>query len=165
MKLALNNASTATPGKIVTVSDEAFALLVYENYVDKWIKAAAKEEEEDTTEAGRDNQKKNKAAERMRGMYTGATAKSGQCKFGGWNRDGMVRFNELFALVKEDRASPQATVMERKLLEFCRSIKPGTDGDGALAEDQGGEAAARKHAAFEPPVEAMWDDDVEELQL
>lgn len=148
------------------MSDEAFALLIYENYVDKWIKAAAKGGEEETKEAGQDNQKKKKkAAERMRGMYTGASAKSGQCKFGGWNRAGMVRFNELFALVKEDRASPQATEMERKLLEFCRSIKPGTDGDagGALAEDQGGEAAARKHAAFEPPVEAMWDDDIEEI--
>jgi hypothetical protein len=53
--------------------------------------------------------------------------------------------------------------MERKLLEFCKSIKPGTDGDRALTEDQGGEAAARKHAAFEPPVEAMCDDDIEEV--
>ena len=75
----------------------------------------------------------------------------------------MVQFNELFALVKEDRASSQATEMERKLLEFCRSMKPGTDGDWALAEDQGAESAARKHAAFEPPVEAMWDDDIEEI--
>ncbi len=58
LKSALNDANTATPGKIVvTVSDEAFALLIYENYVDKWIKAAAKEEEEDTAEAGQDNQK------------------------------------------------------------------------------------------------------------
>jgi hypothetical protein len=108
---------------------------------------------------------KNKAAEQMGAMYTCATAKSGQCKFGGWNRDGMVRFHELFALVKEDRACPQATVMERKLLEFCKLIKPGTDGDGALAKDQGGEAAARTHAAFKPPVEAMWDDDIVEVQL
>jgi hypothetical protein len=151
--------------KLVIVSDEAFALLINENFVDKWIKAAAKEEEEDTTEAGQHNQKKNnKAPEGMQGTYsTGATAKRGKCIFGGWNRDGMVRVNELFALVKEDRACPQATMMEQKLLDFCKSIKPGTDGDGALAKDQGGEAAARKHAAFEPPVEAIWDDDIEEV--
>lgn len=155
LKLALNDANDATPGKIVTVSDEAFALLTYENYVAKWIRAA-KEEEEEATKAGQDDQKKNKAAERKRGLYTGASIKSGQCKMGGWSRDGMVRFNELFAMVKEDRASPQASMMEQKLLEFCKTMQP-KDGDGA--EDQGAEDAARKQAAFEPPVEAMWDDD------
>ncbi len=93
LKSSLKDPNTATPGKIVTVSDKAFALLIYENFVDKWIKAAAKEEEEDPTEAGQHNQNINKATERMRGMYTGATAKSGQCKLEGWNRDGMVRFN------------------------------------------------------------------------
>ncbi len=129
LKSGLNNASTATPGKIVTVNDKAFALPINENLVDKWIKAAAEEEEEDTTEAGKHNQKKSKAAERMRGMCTGATAKSGQCKLGGWNRDGMVHFNELFALVKEDRACPQASMMEQKLFEFCKSVKPDTNGD------------------------------------
>jgi hypothetical protein len=44
LKSGLKDANTATPGKTVTVSDEAFALLIYENFVDKWIKAAAKEE-------------------------------------------------------------------------------------------------------------------------
>jgi hypothetical protein len=43
LKSALNNANTATPGKIGTVSDKAFALLIYKNYLDQWIKAAAKE--------------------------------------------------------------------------------------------------------------------------
>jgi hypothetical protein len=155
LKSALNDANDATPGKIVTVSDEAFALLTYENYDAKWIKAA--KEEEEATEAVRDDQQKNKPAERKRGLYTGATEKSGQCKLGGWNRDGIKRFNELFEMVKEDRASPQANLMEQKLLEFCKATKP-TGGDGG-AEDQGAEDAARKQAAFEPPVEAMWDDD------
>lgn len=31
----------------------------------------------------------------------------------------MKHFNEFFALVKEDRASPQATAMKGKLLEFA----------------------------------------------
>ena len=63
----------ATPDKIVTVSDEAFALLIYENYVHKRIKVAAKGGEEDATEAGQDNQKKNKkAAGRMEQRRYGA---------------------------------------------------------------------------------------------
>ena len=41
-------------------------------------------------------------------------------------------FYELFTtLIKENRASPQATATERKLLEFCKLIRPWTDGDGA----------------------------------
>ncbi len=52
----------------------------------------------------------------------------------------------------------QATAMEVKLLEFCYSKRPHTDGDGANAVVQGGtEAAARKLENLEPPVEAMWD--------
>ena len=40
-------------------------------------------------------------------------------------------FIELFTtLTKENRASPQATATERKLLELCKLIRPGTDGDG-----------------------------------
>ncbi len=71
----------------------------------------------------------------------------------------MKRFNEFFALIKEDRACPQATAMEGKLLEFCNSKRPHTtDGDGANEVMQGrAEAAARILENLEPPVEAMWD--------
>jgi hypothetical protein len=149
-----------TQGKIVTVSDEAFALLLFDNYIDKWVEMAAEstKEKEETLQGERDNQDKKKATERRRGKYTGASAKSGHCKFGGWSTKGMKRFNEFFALVKEDRASPQATAMEVKLLEICNSKRPHTDGDGANAVVQGGaEAAARILENLEPPVEAMWD--------
>jgi hypothetical protein len=61
----------------------------------------------------------------------------------------------VFALVKEDRACPQATATDDKLLEFCYLKRPHTDGDGANAVEQGGaEAAARIHENLEPPVEA-----------
>ena len=94
---------------------------------------------------------------RKLGKYTGATEKSGHCKYGGWNRDGMARFNEFHALVKEDRACPQATKMERELvLEFCKAGAPMTDVDGVVAVGQGGNAAIMR-ANLEPPVEAVWD--------
>ena len=75
---------------------------------------------------------------------------------GGWNRDGMARFNEFHALVKEDRACPQVTEMERELLEFCKAGAPMTDGDGSVAVGQGGNAAIML-ANLEPRVEAVWD--------
>ena len=77
---------------------------------------------------------------------------------------GMKRLNEFFALVMEDRASPQAAAMEGKLLEFCNSKRPRADGDGAnvVAQGEAG-AAARVLENLEPPVEAMWD--IEEVLL
>ncbi len=76
------------------------------------------EEKEEATETEQDNRGKKKAPERRRGKYTGASAKGGHWKFGGWSTKGMKRFNAFFALIKEDRTCPQATAMEGKLLEF-----------------------------------------------
>jgi hypothetical protein len=70
-------------------------------------KTKTQNKEPQPEEAG-DNQNKKKAAaaNRRRGKYTGAAAKSGHCKFGGWNREGMARFNELYVMVREDRTCP-----------------------------------------------------------
>lgn len=156
VSLASETNSTA---KIVTASDEAFALLLFDNYMDKWVKMANTTKEPEPEDEGDDqNKKKSAGTNRRRGKYTGAAAKSGHCKFGGWNREGMARFNELYALVREDRACPQANEMERKLLEFCNSKKPNVGSDGAVAAGQGGDEASRILANLEPPVEAVWED-------
>ena len=77
-----------TKGRIVTVSNKAFALLLFNNYIDKWVEmavAVSAKEKEKAREAVQDNQNKKKAPERRQGKYTGASAKSGHCKFGGWS--------------------------------------------------------------------------------
>jgi hypothetical protein len=38
-----------------------------------------------------------------------------------WSRAGMARFNHLYSLVNNDRASVQSEQMERELLAFCRA--------------------------------------------
>jgi hypothetical protein len=156
-----SESNNTRPAKLVTASDEAFALLLFENYIDKWIEMAKTQtpnKEPQPEEAG-DNQNKRKAAaaNRRRGKYTGAAVKSGHCKFGGWNREGMARFNELYAMVREDRTCPQANEMERNLLEFCNSTRQNADGEATVAAGQGAEAA-RMLANLEPPVEAVWED-------
>ena len=55
---------------------------------------------------------------RLRGKYI--HKKRGHCKYGGWSCEGISRFNDLYKLVHEDRACPQALAMERKLMAFCR---------------------------------------------
>jgi hypothetical protein len=54
----------------------------------------------------------------MKGKYT--VKSSGHCKYGGWNPDGIVRFNELKQLVAEDRVCPKRRQWRRSCLNFAR---------------------------------------------
>ncbi len=40
------SSSATKDGKLVAISDEAFALLLYNNYVEKWLKAIQREEQQ-----------------------------------------------------------------------------------------------------------------------
>jgi hypothetical protein len=44
---------------------------------------------------------------------------SGACKYGRWSHAGMKCFNELYDLVVEDRACPQADAVEKEFLDYC----------------------------------------------
>ncbi|KAI2505014.1 hypothetical protein MHU86_9457 [Fragilaria crotonensis] len=79
-------------------------------------------------------------------------AKTGHCKYGGWSREGMARYNEFYHLVKADRTCEQAMDMERELLNHCIALKRrGTNGEGSRDTSDGEQAEALE------PVEACWD--------
>ena len=228
-----------TQMKVLTKSDKAFALLLFDNYIDKWKVVAAEEMKAETEELSNDKKKvaarrrgKNKKdneeelsdddddekkvaargrgkangaksgkdmeeseeelpdnekkvgtrrrakekgaktgkdmkdnaselatsdeekslSQRRMGKYTGAN--SGHCKMGGWIREGMARFNEFYALVQEDRASPNAAEMEKLLLAYCKAqlkTTPATGGNNAVV--QGGASSLPDN--LQPPVEAV----------
>ena len=150
--------SSATKhGKLVTISDEAFALLLYDNYIEKWLKAFQREEQlrhetppaEPQPRSGAGSREKSKR-EREKGKYT--AQKTGHCKYGGWSREGMARYNEFYHLVKADRTCEQAMDMERELLNHCIALKRrGTNGEGSRDTSDGEQAEALE------PVEACWD--------
>ena len=100
---------TGSSDKLVTISDEAFALLMYENYKDKWTKQG-------NEQAGQSVQSGKKV---IRGKFT--VQNSGTCKYGGWSHAVMKR--ALNDLVVEDRACPQAAAVEKEFLNYC--IKEG----------------------------------------
>ena len=91
-------------GKIVTKSDEAFALLLIDNYLEKWATILeAGEKSADTEPAVNNNntadadgeangRQKKRRTKRLPGKYT--KKKSGHYKYGGWSRAGMARFNQ-----------------------------------------------------------------------
>jgi hypothetical protein len=79
-----------TVSNFVTVSDEAFVLLVIENCEAKW----------------KDMFDKNVTTSTMPNKYTdgGTCIKSGRSRtYRGWSNAGLHRFNYLFNLVKKDR--------------------------------------------------------------
>lgn len=98
--------SNETGESIVTISDEAFALLMYENYMDKWI------------ERYHDEKRGEPGKKRIAGRYTKSSI--GYCEYGGWSEDGVLRFNELCKMVQEDRASRNAREAEEQLLASLR---------------------------------------------
>ena len=170
--MLVSKADDGHRGKLVTKSDEAFALLLIDNYMEKWIKALEKEgnpstdtvaddtndnddNDNNTGEVGTNAKQKKKAMKRMPGKYT--AKKNGHCKYGGWSREGTARFNELYNLVQEDRASPQAEQMESELMAYCRA-RAGID-DGNAQGEQGGPSDndALEGSEALVPVEAAWD--------
>lgn len=147
------SSSASKHGKVVTVSDEAFALLLFDNYIDKWVSAFEREEGQNTdasmasptTASGRKARK-----DREKGKYT--AQKTGHCKYGGWSREGMARYNQFYHLVKADRASENAAVMEQSVLDCCIAVK------AFERNDNSGEGApSGLQEAEEEPMEACWD--------
>ena len=101
-----------------------------------------------------DNAEQAKKQGRHRGKYT--AKKSGHCKYGGWSREGMARFNQLYNMVQEDRASPQALAMEMEFLSFVLNLS-GTRRTEQEGEDERIGAAAMVMEPEPLPVEAAWD--------
>jgi len=153
---------------IVTKSDEAFGLLLIDNYLEKWKTTLASEEETTSVEPVNNSnttegevtggQKKKEKAKRLPGKYT-EKKKTGTCKFSGWSRAGMARFNQLYSLVEEDRASAQSEEMERELLTFCRAKAGMNAGDEQQEGGVSDNNVLEMEEAMVATIEAAWDSD------
>ena len=81
--------------EFVTVTDEAFALLVLENIWDTWWNTPL-----DELKAGAGVDEKGKRKVRA-GKYTGDWRRAGRHQ--GWSKEGLERMNKLIKLVEKDR--------------------------------------------------------------
>ena len=72
----------------------------------------------------------------------------------------MARFNQLYSLVDEDRASAQSAEMEREFLAFCRAKSGMNDGDeqqeGGVSDNN---VLEMEEEAMAATFEAAWDSD------
>lgn len=98
--------STDTGAAVVTVSDEAFALLLYDAYIDKWIIRYHQDRR------GEPHSK------RIAGKYTQKNGTS--TEYGGWSEEGIRRFNQLCEMVQDDRKSRNARDAEEWLKNTLR---------------------------------------------
>ena len=165
--MLVSEAKDVSGYKIVTKSDEAFGLLLIENYMEKWKKML---DDEDNVESEAPNQiraeegvlttdsRRNKPTrKRITGKYT--AKKSGTtCRYGGWSVEGMARFNELYEMIKADRACQQAAVMEKTVLFKCKERAGIRRSDGNGMQQDGHEAGGDTAMEF-MPVEAAWESD------
>ncbi|KAI2495577.1 hypothetical protein MHU86_18936 [Fragilaria crotonensis] len=95
-----------TGNAIVTVSDEAFALLLYDAYIDKWIKRY------------HEDRRGEPRTPRMVGKYTKNEDSSSE--YGGWSDEGIEMFNMLGGIVEDDRKSRNARDAEEWVLKSLR---------------------------------------------
>ncbi len=155
--LVLEGIEKGGRAKMVTKSNEAFALLIFENYVDMWATSTPDGSEHDDRIPGggepETTVRRKRKQLRLMGKYT--HKKSGHCKYGGWSHEGISRLIDLYKLVHEDRACPQAAAMERKLLAFCRDQDGGV-GCADIEEDRG-TAISGPGIVDVSFVEAAWD--------
>jgi hypothetical protein len=169
-KQLISDARDPSGSKIVSVSDEAFALLLLDNYLEKWkIRAdeadAARIEPVGDGAAGMTTAEGENARRKLIKTAGKYTAKAqGQCKWGGWSSEGIQQFNNLRKLVKADREADknceeEPRRMEKLLMNYCRTkagIKEPNNNEN-LEGARDGDAVARAKATEN--VEAEWDSD------
>ncbi len=143
--------------KTVMISDEAFAQVIFENYIDKWISTrsnADNVQDDGLVKSDVQGVVGRRKQPRHRGKYT--SKKSGHCKNSGWSCEGMARFNEVYKLVREDRASAQAAAMEMELLAFCKAKYGGVIGGTEGGQDKGAVDTTGSAPADVSFIEAAW---------
>lgn len=95
-------------------SDEAFAILLFDNNIDVWLDMAKK---------GITKNSDVKPKYTNGGSATGETASSRV--YEGWSRIGLTKFNTIFDMVKKDRKEPHARKFEEEFRQHCETTLSG----------------------------------------
>ena len=92
-----------------TVSNKAFAILIFENNFDTWL------------DMGKKGIRSNSDVPRRYTNGGSSTCKVASSQHNkGWSDKGLIRFNELFDLVEKNRAEPYAKEFEENFRKYCK---------------------------------------------
>lgn len=100
----------------ITISDEAFALLLFENYEEKWQKQCQHDKTKTVLSA---------KMPRTHGKFTSKTM--GQSEFGGWSIVGLNKFNAYCKRIQQQRASAAGKKAEQELLTYLAETPQGEE--------------------------------------
>jgi hypothetical protein len=95
--------------RLVSISDEAMCLLLWENCYERWLTEHTWDQDDDN---------KGKTKPKWAGKYTNSNL--GQQQWGGWKPEGYEAFNTYFLLVKAARKDPNSLKVEKSCLQILR---------------------------------------------
>ncbi|KAI2507426.1 hypothetical protein MHU86_7039 [Fragilaria crotonensis] len=130
-----------TTEKIVTVSDEAFALILYENYIDKWITRYHNPIAD------------GERGKKILGKYTRSSV--GYSEYGGWSEEGVIRFNQLCQTVVEDRCSRNAKEAEDQVMQSLRQQRFGEQDQNSAMNGNDRQSIVDSERSLERNVEIV----------
>ena len=105
------NYTIKTFSNIVSVSDEAFGILVMENNIDDWIAELT------PTEEGKEKHKRGSLCKYTKSLTRNGRLNDGLLNNRGWNIEGRERYNDIFDVVKQQRTELDSMEKERYMLE------------------------------------------------
>lgn len=111
--------------RYVTVSDEAFALLTFENNYERWLDMALKNNWASSdikplySTGGNGNQTPSKAQGKQKTKDNDSSATMYQ----GWSKQGIRRFNALYDLITEERSTRAGFLFEEEFLQYMQEKK------------------------------------------
>jgi hypothetical protein len=100
-----------TTKPLISSSDEAFLVLTVANCIQRWTEECKEDEKRPK------NERKEKS-KNVNGIFT--KCDSGQCKYGGWNAEGMKYYNDLVEKSNAAREDPRCKEVEEACLEHIR---------------------------------------------
>ena len=132
-----NNHQHVVLSKIITIADEALALLILENNYMEWIQLAKGNEID-------------RNGERLTKYTHGGINKDGTKK--GWSLEGKIRFNTLFDEIQVQRDKRLSKEMEIKIKEMWYNANPGnqTNRDTSNSGENNSNSTAMEEAAYVP---------------
>ena len=95
---------------MVSITDEAFTLLLKDNYIDKWIERC-------------NNGWHERVSGRKMGKYSSSA--SGEQGRSGWSKEGMKKFNAYVNMVRASRTHETTPEKEHALMMFLQSTEKG----------------------------------------
>jgi hypothetical protein len=107
-------------GSLVSPSQEAFTMLLYKNGFQKWVWMHNGSVSSQASEASNGNTSDGSPGY----IYTGARTSDLTSRNGGWSRMGMLKYNELYKQIKEDRVVDNGAFDSECIMHWVEKKKP-----------------------------------------